>query len=119
MIEMNVNQIYPNLGISKDILGITANSKRVRENYIFVAIKGNKQNGKKYIKEALERGACLIITDQMVLGNYNHVRVRNAKAEYVKLLQTFYHYTHDIYTVAVTGTDGKTTTAKILNNIYN
>jgi len=70
MIEMNVNQIYPNLGISKDILGITANSKRVRENYIFVAIKGNKQNGKKYIKEALERGACLIITDQMVLGNY-------------------------------------------------
>lgn len=116
---MNVNQIYPNLGISKDILGITANSKRVRENYIFVAIKGNKQNGKKYIKEALERGACLIITDQMVLGNYNHVRVRNAKAEYVKLLQTFYHYTHDIYTVGVTGTDGKTTTANILNNIFN
>ncbi len=116
---MNINQLYPNLGISKDVLGVTSNSKQVKENYIFVAVKGKKQNGKKYIKEALDKGACLIVTDQLVIGDYNHIRVKNAKEEYIKLLQKFYHYHADIYSVGITGTDGKTTTATLLNNIFN
>lgn len=114
---MNINQLYPFLGISKDVMGITANSRKVRKNFIFVALKGKKTNGMKYVQEALENGACLIITDQMVLGHYNHVRVKNAKQEYIRLLQLFYHYHHNIYTIGVTGTDGKTTTATILNHI--
>lgn len=116
---MNLQQLYPSLGRNIEVMGITANSKRVRKNFIFVAIKGHKHNGKKYVKEALENGACLIVTDQMVLKNYNHIRVRNAKSEYIRLLQLFYHYNHEIYTVGITGTDGKTTTANILNQIFN
>lgn len=116
---MNINQIYPFLGISKEILGITDNSKKVKRDYIFVAIKGHESNGKTYIKEALENGACLIITDQIIFGKYNHLRVKNAKLEYMRLLALYYHYNHEIYTVGITGTDGKTTTASILNNIFN
>lgn len=115
---MNLNQLYPTLGMNMEVMGITANSKRVRKNFIFVAIKGHKHNGKKYVNEALNNGACLIVTDQMVLKNYNHIRVRNAKSEYIRLLQLFYHYNHEIYTVGITGTDGKTTTANILNQIF-
>lgn len=116
---MNIIDIYPQLNIHSDILGITNNSKRVKKNYIFVAIKGKKENGQKYIKEALENGASLIITDQLVLGKYNHLRVKNAKLEYIYLLQKFYHYTNNIYTIGITGTDGKTTTATMLNSIFN
>ena len=115
---MNLQKLYPSLGMNLEVLGITANSKRVRKNFIFVAIKGHTHNGKRYIKEALDNGACLIVTDQMVLKNYNHIRVRNAKSEYIRLLQLFYHYNHEIYTVGITGTDGKTTTANILNQIF-
>ncbi len=116
---MNIQELYPTLGISKDVKGITNNSKKVRKDFIFVAIKGKKTNGKKYIQEALNNGACLIVTDQMVLKNYNHIRVKDAKKEYIRLLQLFYHYQHDIYTVGITGTDGKTTTATLLNRIMN
>ena len=115
---MNLNTLYPQLNLSKEIYGITANSKSVRKNYIFVAIKGKQNNGMKFINEALSNGACLIVTDQMVLKNYPHIRVPNAKKEYIRLLQLFYHYHHDIYTVGITGTDGKTTTASILNHIF-
>lgn len=115
---MNLSTLYPELNINKEVYGITANSKAVRKNYIFVAIKGKKNNGMKFIKEALVSGACFIVTDQMVLKNYPHIRVKNAKKEYIRLLQLFYHYTHDIYTVGITGTDGKTTTASILNHIF-
>lgn len=116
---MNLSTLYPFLGLSVDVKGITANSKKVLKNFIFVAIKGKKTNGMYYVKEALEKGACLIITDQMVFGHYNHVRVKDAKKEYIRLLQLFYHYHHTIYTVGITGTDGKTTTATILNHILN
>lgn len=116
---MNIRELYPFLEMSKDVLGITDNSKKVRPNFIFCAIKGHTTNGKKYIQEALDRGACLIITDQLVLGNYPHVRVKSAKKEYIRLLQLFYHYKKDIYTIGITGTDGKTTTATILNHILN
>ena len=60
---MNLLEIYPNLNLNIDITGITNNSKRVKNNYIFVAIKGKKQNGHKYIKEALNNGASFVITD--------------------------------------------------------
>ena len=116
---MNIIDIYPQLNINKDILGITNNSKKVKKDYIFVAIKGKKDNGQKYVKEALKNGASLVITDQMVLGNYNHLRVKNAKLEYIDLLQKFYRYKPNLYTIGVTGTDGKTTTSTILNSIFN
>lgn len=117
MIKMNLNTLYPFLRISADVRGVTSNSKKVMKNFIFVAIKGKKTNGMYYVTEALEKGACLIITDQMVFGHYNHVRVKDAKKEYIRLLQLFYHYQHNIYTIGITGTDGKTTTATILNHI--
>lgn len=116
---MNIKDLYPKIDYYTDIKGITCNSKKVKDNYIFVAIKGKNYNGQHFIKEALQRGACLIITDQMVLGSYNHIRVENAKQEYIRLLKKFYHYREDLYTVGITGTDGKTTTATILNHIFN
>lgn len=114
---MTLLDVYPTLKRNDPVLGVTANSKRVRKDFIFVAIKGKKHNGMKYVKEALDNGACLIVTDQMVWGGYPHIRVRNAKREYIRLLQTYYHYHHEIYTIGITGTDGKTTTATILNQI--
>lgn len=115
---MTLQEFYPNIKKQINVLGVTANSKCVRKNFIFVAIKGKTQNGKKYIKEAIENGACLIVTDQAFFKKFDHIYVKNAKKEYIRLLQIFYHYHHDIYTVGVTGTDGKTTTANILNHIF-
>jgi murE/murF fusion protein len=52
--------------ISKDkekiaISGLTINSKEVKKNYIFFAIKGNKFNGELFIKSAIKKGASVII----------------------------------------------------------
>ena len=51
--------------ISKDkknifISGITSNSKEVKKNYIFFAIKGNKHNGEKFIYDAIKKGASVL-----------------------------------------------------------
>ena len=42
------------------------NSKEVKKNYIFFAIKGNKLNGEKFIKDAIKKGASVIICSKNV-----------------------------------------------------
>ena len=43
------------------ISGISVNSKEVKKNNIFFAIKGKKINGEKFIKEAIKRGAKVVV----------------------------------------------------------
>ena len=52
--------------ISKDkkniiISGISSNSKKIKKNYIFFAIRGKKFNGEKFIKEAVYKGASVVV----------------------------------------------------------
>lgn len=116
---MNIKDIYPKLNWNKEFTGITCNSKQVRQNFIFVAIKGAKNNGEKYIKEAIENGASIIISEKKFCRFNNHIKVRDAKLEYIKLLKKYYNYNNEIDIIGITGTDGKTTTSVILNNIFN
>ena len=46
------------------IKGLSVNSKDVKKGYIFFAIKGGKSNGEKYIKEAIDRGASVIVSSK-------------------------------------------------------
>lgn len=115
---MHISQFYPDTKLNFNVEGITANSKKVRKNFIFVCIKGQKNNGYKFINEALELGACLIISNHHKLGD-KFLYVKDPKLEYIRILQIFYNYNQTIYTVGVTGTDGKTTTATILSYILN
>ena len=44
-----------------DVKGLTLNSREVKANFIFAAIKGFKENGAKYIPDAISNGAKIII----------------------------------------------------------
>lgn len=116
---MHISKFYDKLNYNFDVKGITSNSKEVKKDYIFVAIKGKKYNGNNFINEALTNGAMLVVTSSMFIKGNNIIYKRNLKDEYIRLLQIFYCYDKSIYTVGVTGTDGKTTTSIILNKIFN
>ena len=55
----NINQKNKNHYFS----GLSFNSKKVKKNNIFFAIRGNNLNGKKYIKEAIKKGATTIVSN--------------------------------------------------------
>ena len=66
--------------ISKDkkdifVSGITTNSKEVKKNYIFFAIKGNKINGENYIKEAIKKGASIIICSKEYKAKHPNITI--------------------------------------------
>ena len=53
----NISKNKKNIIIS----GLSTNSKKIKKNYIFFAIKGKKFNGEKFIKDAVYRGASVIV----------------------------------------------------------
>ena len=59
------------------IKGLSTNSKEVKKGYIFFAVKGNRNNGEKFIKEAINKGASAIICS-------NNCKYKNEKIPVIK-----------------------------------
>lgn len=114
---MELKELYPNIKLNIEIQGITCDSRKVNKDYIFVAIKGKKTDGNKFIDEAIRNGASIIVTNKIHFKE-NFIYSANPKLEYIRLLKIFYKY-RKIYTIGITGTDGKTTSSTILYSILN
>lgn len=95
---------------------IRINSKDVKKNDIFVCALGTDDKN-KYIRDALDRGASMIITDK----DYQDKRVFKCQnvIEYLKtILEIKYNEPlNKIKLIGVTGTDGKTTTVSIIRDM--
>jgi UDP-N-acetylmuramoyl-L-alanyl-D-glutamate--2,6-diaminopimelate ligase len=105
------NLILINHSVSK----IVDNADEAVFNSIFVAIKGYKFNGIDFIEKAIENGAKTIIYDQelslnLLDKNINFIKVIDSKVELARLLKKFYSKCKLPKIVAVTGTNGKTST---------
>ena len=105
----HVNKKYSNIFFS----GISFDSSKVKKNYIFFAIKGNKFNGNNYIDTAIKKGAKVIVSDQKIIPKKNNI-VFLYSSNVRKLLA---NVSYKILgkkpkkLIAVTGTNGKSSIA--------
>jgi UDP-N-acetylmuramoyl-L-alanyl-D-glutamate--2,6-diaminopimelate ligase len=111
-----------------DIKGITADSRLVREGYCFIAVKGPNTDGHIFIKDALQRGAVVIIGElrsyaqegsgYKINNGIPYVEVKNSHDALVSISKTFYsNPSESVRVIGVTGTNGKTTTVYLLESI--
>ncbi len=97
----------------KKISGIATNSKEIKKNFIFFAIKGLKLNGEKFIKEAIKKGASVIVCSKTCkIKNKNIVIIKkdNIRLFLAEVASKFYK-AKPKNIIAVTGTNGKTSVA--------
>ncbi|MDC0409485.1 UDP-N-acetylmuramoyl-L-alanyl-D-glutamate--2,6-diaminopimelate ligase [Pelagibacteraceae bacterium] len=111
----NISKNKKNIFIS----GLSSNSKEIKKNYIFFAIKGNKINGEKFILQAIQKGAAVIVCSRSCNIKNNKVliiktnKIRNFLSE---VASKFYSLKpKNIF--AITGTNGKTSVADIFYQI--
>ncbi len=102
-----------------EIEGITSRSHEIKENYVFVCLKGTKNDGHGFIEDALSRGACAVIVENKKYLCENSILVDNTRIALSKMLNVFYgEPTKKLRFIAVTGTNGKTSVSVMIKNIF-
>lgn len=102
-----------------EISGITSNSKKVKEGYIFVCLEGTKQDGHRYIDDALLNGACAVVIEKENFSCHSSILVSDTRAALAKMMNVFCgEPTKELKFIAVTGTNGKTSVSVMIKHIF-
>lgn len=103
--------------MDQTIKGLENNADAVQSGFVFFAIKGVKQNGADFIPTAVQNGAVAVVADQRVDANIPVLYVDNAREALTTAARQF--YPDDLQKVAVTGTNGKSSTVFFVNQFLN
>lgn len=101
---------------------IQYDSRKVEKNDLFVAIKGVHSDGHSFIEKAIENGASVIVAETLPehkIENITYVEVQSSSSALAFMAANFYqHPSENLRLIGVTGTNGKTTVASLLYNLF-
>ena len=106
----------------RDITDVHIDSRRIAQGHLFVAMRGTQVDGHKYIPSAIEKGAIAIVCEELPQSpaeGITYVRVANSE-EAVGPIATVFNGnpTEQVRLIGVTGTNGKTTIATLLYDMF-
>ncbi|MBR5610718.1 MAG: UDP-N-acetylmuramoyl-L-alanyl-D-glutamate--2,6-diaminopimelate ligase [Bacteroidales bacterium] len=129
---MNIEKLLENVKVcqshitqNSDISSVCIDSRKVNDGAMFIAIKGIDNDGHSYIGKAIENGAAAIVYqdssyDEIITSKgVTAIRVENSRLAAAIIADNFYdHPSSKIHLVGVTGTNGKTTIATLLYQLF-
>lgn len=126
---MKLNELLKNIkpiGITGDtdteITGVNIDSRLIAAGQLFVAMKGTQVDGHQFISKAIEQGAAAVLCEDMpesVAAGITFVQVTSTEDAAGKVATLFYgDPSRKLKLVGVTGTNGKTTVATLLYNMF-
>ncbi len=105
-----------------DITGVNIDSRRIEKGHLFVAMKGTQTDGHKFIPKALELGASAILCEDLPAEKaegVTYVQVTSTESAVGPVATVFFgEPSQKLRLVGVTGTNGKTTIATLLYNMF-
>ena len=118
----NINVIETIGCINQEISGIHIDSRQIESGHLFVAVKGTQTDGHAYINKAIEKGASAIVCEMLpeeLKKDVTYIKVMDTEDSVGKLATAFYgNPTDKLELIGVTGTNGKTTIATLLYNMF-
>ena len=106
--------------VNLPVTGVAYHSQKVTPGGIFVALKGCRTDGHRYLAASLKKGARVVVSDQDLppRPGVTRVRVPQARLALAVLSAAFYgHPSRELALVGITGTNGKTSTTFLLEAI--
>ena len=105
-----------------EIKGVNIDSRRIADGHLFVAMKGTQVDGHAFIAKAISQGAAAILCEDMpeeTSDSVTYVQVKSTEDAVGEVATQFYgDPSRKLKLVGVTGTNGKTTIATLLYNMF-
>ncbi|MBQ2983343.1 MAG: UDP-N-acetylmuramoyl-L-alanyl-D-glutamate--2,6-diaminopimelate ligase [Candidatus Gastranaerophilales bacterium] len=102
-----------------DIKGISYNSNTINSHEIFVCLKGEHVDGHNFAQSAFEKGAIALMVERPLNIEIPQIVVKSTQESIADLAAVFYHNpTNSLNLIGVTGTNGKTTVAHLVQKIF-
>ena len=118
--KVTINAVVGTTNVS--INAIQFNSRDIVENDLFVAIKGSLADGHDYIEKAIEQGAIVVVCENLPEEKnegVSYIKVENSSSALAIMASNFYgNPSANLKLVGVTGTNGKTTIATLLFQLF-
>lgn len=115
---MRLDKLMPESNVLEavDICGLTADSRQVQPGYLFAALAGMQADGKAYVGQAIDNGAAAILTDQPLVAGVPVLASDNPRRDLALMAARFFEV-QPPHIAAITGTNGKTSTAAFLRQL--
>lgn len=105
-----------------NITGVDIDSRKAKTGHLFIAMKGTQADGHQFIPKAIELGAAAVVCQDMPeekTDGVTYVQVADSEEAAGKIATLFHgNPSHHLTLVGVTGTNGKTTIATLLYNMF-
>ena len=104
-----------------DVTGINIDSRKIESGHLFIAMRGTQVDGHQFIPKAIELGATAVLCEDVAepVEGVTYVKVADCEDCVGPVATTFYgDPTSKLKLVGVTGTNGKTTIATLLYNMF-
>lgn len=106
------------LSDQRSLRGISIDSRNIEEGMLFWALKGDRFDGHDFVRTALDKGACAaVVENHFTLPGYQKLIHVEDPLKSMQNLATQYRQSLQIPVIAITGTNGKTTTKEMLVSI--
>lgn len=108
--------------MTMEFSGLAADSREVKPGFLFAALKGTKTDGGRFIEDAVKRGAVVVLGEPELAEHVHKLGVafiadKNPRLRLAKMAAEFYG-AQPTCVAAVTGTNGKTSVAHFLRQIW-
>lgn len=106
----------------KEVSGVESDSRQVKPGYLFVAVRGVSVDGHTFIPQAIAQGARVVVCEEFpteLNGEVLYIKVDDSSIAFGELASAWYgNPSRELTLVGVTGTNGKTTTATLLYEMF-
>lgn len=118
--KVTINKVVGSTSV--EIHNLAFDSRKIEEKDAFIAIKGSLSDGHGFITKAIEKGAIAIICEEIpehLIAGITYIEVDNSNRALSFMAANYYdNPSENLKLVGVTGTNGKTTVASLLYNLF-
>jgi UDP-N-acetylmuramoyl-tripeptide--D-alanyl-D-alanine ligase len=100
-----------------DTTGISTDTRKIKQDCLFLCLKGDNFNGNEFAEKAITEGAKYVIVDELKYKTNDKIYLVDDVLKYLQKLSNYHRKKFNIPVIGITGSNGKTSTKELIKTV--